>query len=718
MAEGKLNLDFNNHIYYIVLGEHMKTFTDIGQFRNTIRSVKVHHDYKGLDETEAPIYRHDSPYPKLTFNGTIKLHGTNSGIILYKDGHIEYQSRERVLELGSDNNGFMLAMSNIDVKKLFEGIEFKDYCAIYGEYCGCFPYNTPILLSNGTTLPIGKIVRKKLKVEILSYNITTHKLEPKKVINFHINGKTNEWLKINVQRRKRGGRFTGFIVTPTHSVFIKKNNKILEKKADNLKINDKLLFPGKILSYNVKQFLMGTILGDGCLDNAGSIRISHSDDNQKFYNDFIQDNFKNIITSIKKRISGYGSNMRVFTIKVFEEMKDIRKELYKKENKKHITISYLNKLSPLALAVWYMDDGSIIHHNKEGRQDRCSLHCQGFGTKNVKLIESWLNSKGYYCYTVYEDKELGTEIRFTVEGASAFLYTISPYILKEFNYKLPTIFHKIEKISWWDDYINEYDQSLIEAKIENIEKYIPLEEYKKFKYDIQIEDNSNYFANNILVHNSSIQKGMAISQLPKMWILFGIKIDDIYHDFSKFSHLKMEDKRIFNIYQFEHYSMEIDFNSPELAQNKLVDMTLKVEAECPVGKYFGIEKMVGEGIVWECLLGPSERYIFKVKGEKHSSTKVKKLASVNIEEITGLKEFIEYAVTENRMKQGIDKMIEMKIPLDIKSTGEYLRWLYNDILKEEKDTIIKNQIDPKKIGSLISAKAKIFWMKYLDELVY
>ena len=114
----------------------MKTFTDIGQFRQVIRAVKSHSDYCGKDESGTPIYRHTSPYPKLTFNGTIKLHGTNSSIVLYKDGHIEYQSRERVLELGSDNNGFMLAMSNIDTKKLFEGIQFNDYCAIYGEWCG------------------------------------------------------------------------------------------------------------------------------------------------------------------------------------------------------------------------------------------------------------------------------------------------------------------------------------------------------------------------------------------------------------------------------------------------------------------------------------------------------------------------------------------------------------------------------------------------------
>jgi hypothetical protein len=114
----------------------MKRFTEIGQFREVIRAIKSHHDYVGKDENEDPIYRHESAYPTIRFRGTVKLHGTNAAIVMYKDGHLEYQSRERVLSLKEDNASFMLSMMNIDTKKLFEGIEFNDHCAIYGEWCG------------------------------------------------------------------------------------------------------------------------------------------------------------------------------------------------------------------------------------------------------------------------------------------------------------------------------------------------------------------------------------------------------------------------------------------------------------------------------------------------------------------------------------------------------------------------------------------------------
>jgi RNA ligase len=209
-----------------------------------------------------------------------------------------------------------------------------------------------------------------------------------------------------------------------------------------------------------------------------------------------------------------------------------------------------------------------------------------------------------------------------------------------------------------------------------------------------------------------IQSGVAISKLPKMFIIFAVRIDDVYQDMENFKYLKNDEQNIYNILQFETFSIEIDFNNPELIQNKLIELTTAVEKECLIGKYFGISG-VGEGIVWECVNG-NERYIFKVKGEKHQNSKVKTLTTVNTEEIQNIKAFVDYAVTENRLLQGIDKMKEFGFPLDTKTTGDYLRWVYNDVIKEENDTIIANGIDCKKIGGAISTKARIFWLNYLN----
>jgi hypothetical protein len=155
--------------------------------------------------------------------------------------------------------------------------------------------------------------------------------------------------------------------------------------------------------------------------------------------------------------------------------------------------------------------------------------------------------------------------------------------------------------------------------------------------------------------------------------------------------------------------MDIDFNQPELVQNKLSELTLAVEAECPVAKAFGFSG-VGEGIVWSCeYKGVVHR--FKVKGEKHSSSKVKTLASVDVEKINSIKEFVEYAVSESRFNQGLEKTFPNNEPVDVKKMGALMKWIVDDIIKEEMDTMVSNKLEPKDVGKYVSAKVREMFFK-------
>jgi len=695
----------------------MKKFTEIGQFRNVIHNVKSTHDYQGKDENGDAIYLHKESYPKLKFRGTVKAHGTNSAICKYINElnipYYSFQSRERELSLTQDNAGFMAAMLSKDYQKLFDNIEFNESCVIYGEWAGCFSYQTPILLSDGTTMPIGKIVNQKLAVEVMSYNFDSGILEPKKIINWYNNGKTDDWLKINIQRRKRGGKSTGVTTTPNHKFFVIEDNIILEKFASELKCDDKLITNGKVLAHNIKQFLMGTILGDGSFLQKNIITISHSDDKQKHYNDFIEENFSNIFTKPRTGISGHGSNMKFFSTKAFPEITDLYDELHlNNSTSKQVTVDYLNKLSPLALAVWYMDDGSIINHNGRNRQYRCNLHCQGFGRKNVELIKDWFNSHGYYCNisNTGNNNDFSYDIRFTVEGAASFLYTIAPYVITSFNYKLPTILQQVEKITWWKHYLNDYDKSIIEANILDIESYTPVNEWLKVKYDIEVEDNHNYFANYTLVHNSSIQKGVAIAQLPKMFIIFAVRIDGAYQDIENFKHLMINDQQIYNILQFKTYEVEVDFNQPELAQNRIVELTLEVEDECPIGKYFGVSG-VGEGLVFSYYDDSDNRYTFKSKGLKHSNSKVKVIHEVDTERITALRELADEVTPSWRLSQMLTEACDLLNGgyIDRKKMGDYMKMVITDVVKEDIDIITDAGFELKDVAKYISEIAKQYF---------
>lgn len=206
----------------------------------------------------------------------------------------------------------------------------------------------------------------------------------------------------------------------------------------------------------------------------------------------------------------------------------------------------------------------------------------------------------------------------------------------------------------------------------------------------------------------NIQKGVAINGLPKMFVIFGVKVDDKWVELP--SYLYSNENNIYNILQFPTYEIEIDFNAPELSQNKLIEMTLEVEDECPVGKYFG-NVGVGEGIVFTA--AEDQDYKFKSKGEKHSVSKVSKLNSIDTESLQEIKEFVELAVTENRLNQGLSVMQENGWTIEPKNTGEFLRWVVTDVLKEEKYTIDNSVLDDKKLKNAIVTKARIWYLNNL-----
>lgn len=214
-----------------------------------------------------------------------------------------------------------------------------------------------------------------------------------------------------------------------------------------------------------------------------------------------------------------------------------------------------------------------------------------------------------------------------------------------------------------------------------------------------------------------IQKGVAINKLEKMFVIFDIKLsyDDsskgvnCYLPISEIKKLRSTENSIYNIYDFKTYEIDIDFNNPEEALDRLTDLTIEVENECPVGKAFGVDG-VGEGIVWCYQNDDGEKIRFKTKGDKFksSSSKERKIVEVDIEKVNNVKEFVEYTVTESRLNQGIEKVYGFNQPLDIKKTGDFLRWVFNDIIKEETDTLFGNGLEPKDVSSAISNKARLW----------
>ena len=220
----------------------------------------------------------------------------------------------------------------------------------------------------------------------------------------------------------------------------------------------------------------------------------------------------------------------------------------------------------------------------------------------------------------------------------------------------------------------------------------------------------------------NIQKGVAINGLSKRFVVFDIKYsyetdeqgNNTYTSNELIETIKSPEDNIFNIYDFPVYEVEVDFNNPAEVQNKIIELTLQVEDECPVGKHFG-SIGVGEGIVFSYIDEDGSKSRFKSKGEKHSNSKVKVLASVDTDKLNSVKEFVEYAVTENRLNQGLEKVFGINGRLDITKMGEFINWVKGDVIKEELDTLTDNKLEPKDIISATSVKAKTWLLEKINK---
>lgn len=208
-----------------------------------------------------------------------------------------------------------------------------------------------------------------------------------------------------------------------------------------------------------------------------------------------------------------------------------------------------------------------------------------------------------------------------------------------------------------------------------------------------------------------IQKGVALSELEKMFVAFGIKlkVDGAWvWSNTDISTIKNHDRKVYNTNDFERFEVVVDIASPQEAQEEIVNLVDRVENECPVGKFFGVSG-IGEGIVFSCT-HRDRFYQFKAKGQKHSTTKVKKISSPDIEKMKEVKDFVNYAVTENRVIQAIYE-VEAK---DRKDTGKLIKWVVSDVIKEESDTLVENGLEIKDMTSCISNKVRSIFFAKLD----
>jgi hypothetical protein len=173
------------------------------------------------------------------------------------------------------------------------------------------------------------------------------------------------------------------------------------------------------------------------------------------------------------------------------------------------------------------------------------------------------------------------------------------------------------------------------------------------------------------------------------------------------------DSPVYYIQWYPCYELEVDFDDVSIV-DRIAELTDAIDKECPVGRAFGISDH-GEGIVWKPKDNPNSRYWFKSKGASHSKSVSKPVISLDIEQFNNINEFLDRVLDNGRLEQGITKLKEQHKEVSQKSTGEYLKWLTGDVVKEYSIEMKDSGLDEKEVLKQVQIRGRKWFFDTLNK---
>ena len=407
-------------------------------------------------------------------------------------------------EMGDTHVGLQARLMSQALRKLAGNVNRSKTILIFinqlrekiGVMFGCFSYSTRVTLADGSQEMIGKIVNQKMPVEVLSYNFETGKIEPRKVVSWFKNGKTDHFLQFTTTRPSRNGK-AQFAATPNHQI----RTPAGWKEAKDLKVGDRVLLAvEERLSEPQWEVVRGALMGDGALskrarsqENSGvRFRMGHGA-SQVEYMDWKLTLLGNVPYS--RTINEKGAVFADFT--PMPELCEIRAEVYGGSgSKKEFSEDYLKSLTPLSLAIWYMDDGHLSIRNDAQTSARIEICVQAMSSKTQERLVDYLRD------TWDLDVRLTTvrgQARITLpkRAAEEFQALVAPYIHPSMEYKLLPQFRGRFDV---EPVFKELSYYLAPHPILDVHRK-PMTKSME-RYDIEVEGSHNYFVDGVMVHNS------------------------------------------------------------------------------------------------------------------------------------------------------------------------------------------------------------------------
>jgi hypothetical protein len=227
-----------------------------------------------------------------------------------------------------------------------------------------------------------------------------------------------------------------------------------------------------------------------------------------------------------------------------------------------------------------------------------------------------------------------------------------------------------------------------------------------------------------------IQKGVALTRLKeKIFVIFSIQFgnsncmfdpDQLQAFFTKDGNVL---PKRFYILPYHTGVLDVnynDINSNESSIGNINGMVNEIDNEDPwVLNTFGI-KGHGEGLVMYPLslaenglitIDNFFGFLFKAKGEKHRGYVAEKPVQVKATSVDSINAYVDMMVTESRLDQGA-KEVGGFLP---KNTGNFIKWLANDVKEEGKDELLASKLEWKDVNAAVTKRARDWWTPKLKK---
>jgi recombination protein RecA len=412
-------------------------------------------------------------------------------------------------EMGDSHVGLQARLMSQALRKMTGAINQTKTTAVFinqlrekiGVMFGCMSYSTRISLADGTQEKIGKIVNQRMDVEVLSYDPELDKVVPKRIVNWFNNGPAERFLQFTVAKAGGNGK-AQFAATENHLVRTPGGYR----EAGELIAGDRvMLMETHRLSPQQWQVILGSVMGDGNLSpnrrgrSGVRFRMGHGA-KQAAYLDWKASLLENIGCS--RTTNAKGAVFADFT--PLPELDETQQVVYFGGGKKHLTWDYLKALTPLALAIWYMDDGSLTVRSKgmqrrtEGGSGRIEICVEAFSEgSRERLVQYLRDTYGLDVKLTIRGARAVSVLQFTTEASARFQQVVAPYVHESMEYKLLPKFRG--RFAVEPEFVAP-EPRLVPSRI--LDVHVKPKTRSMNRFDIEVEGSHNYFVDGVMVHNS------------------------------------------------------------------------------------------------------------------------------------------------------------------------------------------------------------------------